>query len=253
MWNPSLYLRFGDERTRPCLDLIQRIGLAEPRRIVDLGCGPGNSTATLRARWPVAQITGVDNSAEMLSQARQSGVDAQWSEADVAQWQPAEPADLIFSNAAFQWIPNQRVILPRLLGHLRPAGVLAIQVPYHLQSPAHVAIEELCAEPPWRAWLDPRPEPFEILEPDGYYRLLAPLTAKLEIWQTTYWHILERPTSIVEWMRGTGLRPYLERLPAEEQETFLAAYQAKVEKAFPAQPDGGALFPFPRLFLVAQR
>ena len=134
MRNPSLYLRFGDERTRPCLDLIQRIGLAEPRRIVDLGCGPRNNTAALRARWPIAQITGVDSSAEMLVQARLSGVEAEWAEADVAEWQPTEPVDLIFSNAAFQWIPNQRILLPRLLGHLQPSGVLAIQIPCPLHS-----------------------------------------------------------------------------------------------------------------------
>ena len=133
---------------------------------------------------------------------------------------------------------------------MRPSGVLAIQIPYQLHSPAHVAIEELCGEPSWRTWLDPPPQPFAILEPEGYYRLLAPLAAKLEIWQTTYWHILESPAAIVEWMRGTGLRPYLERLPAEEHEEFLAAYQAKVERAFPLQSDGRALFPFPRLFLL---
>jgi len=252
MWDPSLYLRFGDQRAQPCLDLIQKIGVADPACAVDLGCGPGNSTTALRARWPRARIIAVDNSPAMLDDARRSDPEVEWIEADIARWRPAQPVDLIFSNAAFQWVPDHRSLLPGLVRCLRASGFLAVQIPYHLHSPAHHAIEELCAEPPWRTWLQPVPRPFEILEPEDYYRILRPMVRGLELWQTTYLHILERPAAIVEWMRGTGLRPYLERIPEAEREAFLRAYGEKVERLFPAQPDGRVLFPFPRLFFVAQ-
>ncbi len=251
MWNPSLYLQFGRERIQPCLDLAQRVELASPERLVDLGCGPGNSTAVLRSRWPSGRISGVDSSRQMLEQARDSGVGADWIEAEIGAWRPPEPVDLIFSNAALQWVRDHAELLPDLAGCLRRPGVLAIQIPYHLPSPAHQAIERLCGEAPWKEWLTPIPQPFEIHDPDFYYRLLAPISRQLDIWQTTYLHILERPSAVVDWMRGTGLRPYLDRLPEAERAGFLAAYRQEVERCFPAQPDGRALFPFPRLFLLA--
>ncbi len=251
-WNPSLYLTFGRERIQPCVDLVQRIVLDAPERIVDLGCGPGNSTAILRGRWPNARITGVDSSAAMLEQARASDVAADWVQGDIASWRPDEPIDLIFSNAALQWVPGHSALLASLLGALRRPGVLAIQIPYHLPSPAHRAILDLCAEPPWNGWLTPPPEPFEIHDPDFYYRLLAPLARRFDAWQTTYIHVLERPAAVADWMRGTGLRPYLERLPEASRNGFLDAYRALMEQVFPPQPDGRALFPFPRLFLLAE-
>ncbi|MCP5116019.1 MAG: trans-aconitate 2-methyltransferase [bacterium] len=250
MWDPSRYLRFGSERTQPCIDLVHRIA-TKPRRIVDLGCGPGNSTAVIRERWPAAEIIGVDRSPQMLEQARQTQLNVTWVEADISAWRPSEPVDLIFSNAALQWVPTHRALLPALLSQLRPGGILAIQIPYHLPSPAHRAIEELCSSEQWRQWLTPAPEPFEILEPAAYYQILAPHTSSLDLWQTTYLHILERPRAIVDWMRATGLRPYLGKLPGDRHDAFLAAYERKVEEAFPAQPDGRVIFPFPRLFLLA--
>ena len=252
MWDPSRYLRFGSERTQPCIDLANRITI-EPGRIVDLGCGPGNSTDVLRTRWPDAEITGVDRSLEMLEQARQTDLDVTWVEADISGYQPFEPVDLIFSNAALQWVPNHRKLLPELLRQLRPGGILAVQIPYHLPSPAHRAIEELCVAEPWRQWLNPVPKPFEILEPSDYYQVLTPHTAQLDLWETTYLHILEKPRAIVDWMQATGLRPYLAKLPEERQDAFLDAYLTKVEQSFPTQPDGRVIFPFPRLFWVALR
>ena len=252
MWRPSLYLKFGNQRTQPCLDLAHRIAATDLSQIVDLGCGPGNSTAVLKAQWPEGRITGVDNSPLMLEQARRNDTEVEWVEADVATWRPRERVDLIFSNAALQWVPDHQTLLPSLLGHLRTPGVLAVQIPYHLHSPAHRIIEALCKESPWRTWLSPAPQPFEILEPDEYYRLLAPLGRKVELWQTTYLHVLERPSAVVEWMQGTGLRPYLEGLPSTERDGFLTAYGQRGEQAFPAQPDGRVLFPFPRLFLLVE-
>jgi len=250
-WNPSLYLEFGGERTQPCLDLVQRIQI-EPRRIVDLGCGPGNSTAVLRARWPEAQVTAVDGSAEMLEQARVNDAAVEWVEGDISVWRPVEAPDLIFTNAALQWVGNHEELLPGLLSRVARGGALAAQIPHHLDTPAHRTIERLCTSSLWAEWLDPPPRPFEILDADDYYRMLAPLARQLDIWETTYWHILENPAAIVQWMTGTGLRPYVERLPEERREDFREAYAEAIELAYPAQPDGRALFPFPRLFIIAR-
>jgi len=250
VWNPTLYLDFDRERTQPCIDLVRHIPI-EPATLADLGCGPGNSTAVLRSRWPAAKITGVDSSVRMLAMARETNPDATWIEADIGRWRPDEPMDLLFSNAALQWAPGHHTLLPDLLQHLRPGGVLAVQIPYHLHSDAHSIIEQLCRRPPWSQWLDPAPQPFEILAPEEYYRLLSPRTASLKIWQTTYWHLLDNPAAIVHWMRATGLRPYLSALPDDQHTGFLRAYAAAIKLAYPAQPDGRALFPFNRLFLLA--
>jgi trans-aconitate 2-methyltransferase len=187
----------------------------------------------------------------MLAKARVSDPGIEWVEADIATWRPAAAPDLIFTNAALQWVPDHRSLLPDLLSCLAPSGLFGMQIPYHLHSRSHQIAEGLCTEPRFAEWLDPAPQPFEILDPDTYYRLLAPLSRRIDIWQTTYWHILEKPAAIVQWMRGTGLRPYLDRLPDAMREEFLAAYTAGIEEAYPAQPDGHALFPFHRIFVLA--
>ena len=249
MWNPSLYLTFGGERTQPCVDLIQRIRI-EPRRIVDLGCGPGNSTAVLRTRWPEAQITGIDTSAEMLEEARAKDPAVEWVLSDITTWKPIEAPDLIFSNAALQWVTNHDTLIPNLAGYVAQHGSIAIQLPYHLDSPAHRIIERLCKGSLWSEWLNPPPQPFEILGPDDYFRLLAPLARRIDIWQTTYWHVLENAAAIVKWMTSTGLRPYLNQLPEDRRTVFLDAYGEAIALAYPPLPDSRVLFPFPRLFVL---
>lgn len=245
-WNPDHYLQFRSERGQPCLDLIARIP-GEIGSIADLGCGPGNSTAMLRGRWPEARVTGIDNSKEMLEKARSEDASVEWLEADLAAWRPQDKIDLIFSNATFQWVKNQRRILPELAAGCR---VFAMQIPFHLQSPAHRAMGWLCEDPRFDRWLTPKPEPFEILTPGVYYDLLATPERRVEIWQTTYFHTLASAAGIVEFLGATGLRPYLDRLPAEEKKNFQQAFGDAVEDLYPAQADGKVLFPFPRLFVL---
>jgi trans-aconitate 2-methyltransferase len=246
-WDPESYLQFRSERDRPCLDLIARIP-GEMTSIADLGCGPGNSTAMLRARWPHARITGIDNSKEMLRKAAAAEVAAEWLEADVSAWRPRDDIDLIFSNATFHWVKDQRRILPELASCCR---VFAMQIPFHLQSPAHRAMAWLCEDPRFERWLTPKPDPFEVLTPQVYYDLLAAPGRTVEIWQTTYYHAIASPHGIVEFLSPTGLRPFLDRLPEEEKENFREAFGDAVAELYPAQGDGRVLFPFPRLFVLA--
>lgn len=245
-WNPDHYLQFRSERGQPCLDLIARIP-GEMTSIADLGCGPGNSTAMLRSRWPEALVTGVDNSMEMLATARSEDPAVEWLDADLATWRPRDRIDLIFSNATFQWVKDQRRLLPELTARCR---VFAMQIPFHLQSPAHRAMGWLCEDPRFDRWLTPKPEPFEILTPGVYYDLLATPDRSVEIWQTTYFHTLASAEGIVDFLGATGLRPYLDRLPAEEKENFRQAFGDAVAELYPAQADGKVLFPFPRLFVL---
>ena len=246
-WNPDHYLQFRSERGQPCLDLIARIP-GEMATIADLGCGPGNSTAMLLARWPEARVIGIDNSKEMLEKAAASDASVEWLEGDVSSWRPQAKIDLIFSNATFQWVKGQRRILPELLTSCR---VFAMQIPFHVQSPAHRAMGWLCEDPRFDKWLTPKPEPFEILTPGGYYDLLEGPGRRLEIWQATYFHRLATAEGIVEFLGATGLRPFLDRLPEEERQRFREAFGESVAELYPPQADGKVLFPFPRLFVVS--
>jgi trans-aconitate 2-methyltransferase len=252
-WHPERYLAFDDHRTRPAADLLARVGLHAPGRIVDLGCGPGNSTALLAARWPDADVVGVDGAPAMLEKARASSVRAKWLEADIGDWTPAAPVDLAFSNAALQWLPDHRMLLPRLLGHLRPGGVLAIQMPRNFQAASHVALREVAAQPPWAARLEGvlRAEP--VATPAWYHELLAPLTATLEIWQTEYLQALEGEDPVLRWTESTALRPVLQTLDEDASAAFKSAYAARLREAYPRRSDGTTLFPFLRLFIVARR
>jgi len=211
-WNPEQYLKFDDERTRPCRDLVARIALDHPRRIVDLGCGPGNSTAVLAQRWPDAILTGVDRSAEMICAARHKSPHLQWEESDISTWTACEPFDLVFSNAALQWVPDHHLTVPRLFGMVGPGGALAWQVPANLDAPAHHLMRELAASPPWRGHFGETVREWFVHPPHFYYDLLAPWAAHVDLWMTEYFHIVESPAAIVEWYQGTGLRPFLDRL-----------------------------------------
>jgi len=253
-WDPSQYGRFERERAQPFFDLVARMPDGDVRRAADLGCGPGTLTRTLVARWPDAVVWGVDSSAEMLrtALAERPLPNLRFVEADLATWEPDAPLDRIVSNAALQWLPDHAHLLERLIGRLAPGGALAVQMPNTDDAPTHTALAALCDESPWReklrgAALRPRIE-----SPAWYADRLAGLGLDVELWETTYYHRLARPSDVVEWIKGSALRPVLSKLDARDAEAFLAAYDARIERAFPAGPHG-VLLPYPRLFFVATR
>lgn len=250
-WDDQQYLRFADERTRAARDLLARVPLQAAHTLVDLGCGPGNATALLAERWPQARIVGVDSSAEMLRSARRNLPQLEWVEADLRSWRPDAPVDLIFANAVMQWLPDHTTLLPALLQQLRPGGVLAIQMPRNYHEPSHRLMRETPG--PWAPRLAAAQAIAPLPDVAWYYDLLTPLTSRIDLWQTTYEHVLADADAIVEWVRGTGLRPFLEALQDDERAAYLAAYRAGIDAAYPRRSDGRRLFSFPRLFLVVTR
>lgn len=251
-WNPGTYLAFADQRTRPAAELLARVPVERPARVIDLGCGPGNSTALLAARWPDAQLEGLDSSAEMLTQARASGVPAGWVLADLANWVPAASYDVIFSNATFQWVPDQAALFPRLMGFVKPGGVFAFQVPVNFDAPSHVLLWETAADPRWKRKLEAIRET-ERGRPELYYGILKRHASALDIWQTEYLQVMEGEDAVYRWISGTALRPYVQALDGADREAFIAAYKAKLNAAYPRRADGATLFPFQRLFVVATK
>lgn len=251
-WNPRLYLTFEDERTRPPRDLLAQVPLERPRRVVDVGCGPGNSTELLAARWPDAEVIGVDNSPAMIEQARARLPAAGFELGDLATWQPPEGTDLVFGNAVFQWVPDHLAVLERLLAGLPEGGVLAVQMPDNVEEPSHRLMRATAANGPWAERLAGAAR--DVLPSVGaYYDRLKPLARHVDIWHTFYNHPLEGASAIADWFRSTGLRPYLSPLDEEERAAFLADYTARLAEAYPARVDGRVLLRFPRLFIVAVR
>lgn len=249
-WEPERYLQFADERLRPAQDLLARIPLAAPARVVDLGCGPGNVTRLLSDRWPLAQITGVDSSAAMLERARLVLPEARFELADIASWTPTEAPDLIFSNAALHWLDDHPALFPRLLSLLAPGDVLAVQMPGNFDAPSHRLIRELAAAPAWADALAGARMGSVLGMPD-YHRILAPQCRRLFLWESFYWQSLSGPAPVLDWLRGTTLLPYLAPLTAEAQAQFLAALAPQLAEAYPGDAAGTTLFPFRRIFLVA--
>jgi len=253
-WDADLYLRFAEERTRPALDLLARVAIGEPRRVIDLGCGPGNSTALLRSRWPNAEVFGLDNSGEMIAAAATTYPDGKWITADMSAWTDPQPFDLIYSNAALQWVPNHAALLPRLFQLVAPQGALAIQMPRHLQSPVHQLMLEISMQQQWRHRLDRARIAIGVEEPAFYYDVLQAQVCRVDLWETEYLHVMDNPAAIVTWIRGTGLRPFSQALADDQQRRhFEELLLAGVERAYPRRPDGRVLFPFRRLFLVAYK
>jgi trans-aconitate 2-methyltransferase len=250
-WNPAQYLKFAGARARPALDLLERVTLEAPATVYDLGCGPGTVTRLLAARWPVARVVGVDSSPDMLARAAQEGGAAAWQRADLAAWVPEAPADLLYSNAALHWLDGHAGLFPRLLGFLKPDGALAVQMPRNHAAPSHTCMVEAAEAGPWRERLKPLLRPSPVSPPAFYYDLLAPRAARLDIWETEYLHVLEGDNPVVEWTRGTALKPLLDALDGAERTAFLADYAGRVARAYPPRRDGRTLFPFRRLFLVA--
>ena len=252
-WDPKQYLKFSDHRLRPALDLMARIALDDPRSIYDLGCGPGNITCLLAERWPGATVTGIDSSPDMLAKARKEAPAIAFGQADIARWSPPAPADLLFSNATLHWLDDHAGLLPRLASHLALGGVLAIQIPSNSASPSHLLMEEAAQAGPWRTKLAQlRPVYRSVETPDAYYRILAPVMREVDIWETTYLHVLEGDNPVVEWTKGTALRPYLDALAEPERSLFLSTYEMRIAAAYPRQPDGRTLLPFRRIFIVAR-
>lgn len=255
-WNPALYRRFEDERTRPAAELLARVPLRRSTVVVDLGCGPGNSTELLAGRFDGARIMGVDNSAAMLASARERLPGAAFIEADIAHWSPApgEAPDLLFANAALQWVPDHAALLPRLFGLLAPGGVLAVQMPDNWDEPSHHGMREVARDPAWAAQIgDAGRLRTPLLGLTRYYDLLAPLAAEVDVWHTVYQHRMAGPAAIVEWLRSTGLRPFVDPLSEALRADFLAAYERRIDAAYPPRADGRRLLAFPRLFIVARK
>ena len=250
-WDPQQYARFAGQRLRPALDLIARIPIEHPRTVVDLGCGTGNVTKILRARWPRADITGVDGSPQMLAEARKAEANIGWEQIDIAAWNPAAQFDLVFSNAALHWLDDHPALFARLSGKVAAGGALAVQLPRNFGAPSHAVMHELASSPPWRDALATLLRPQPVLSPEAYYGLLAPNARSLDIWETEYLQILEGENPVAEWTKGTWLAPLLAALAPGARAAFESEYRRRVAQAYPRQPDGKTLFPFRRLFIVA--
>jgi len=249
-WDPKTYLAYGEERTRPAADLLARVPVDRPERVADLGCGPGNSTALLRSRWPDCKIDAIDFAPEMLDDARASGVNARFIEADIANWQPEAQYDVIYSNAALQWLSGHEKLLPRLLSFVKPGGALAVQVPRNFDELCHRLIRQAVADPRWKSELTEVRDWWNVLEPEAYFDLLSPLARAVDLWETRYFHILEGKDPIFHWMLGTGLRPFAAALKSPLKEAFLEHYRGLLAAAYPPRAGGETIHRFLRLFFV---
>lgn len=256
-WDPRQYLKFSDHRLRPALELLERVTVDSPGAVYDLGCGAGQVTRLIAERWPEARVFGVDHSREMLAQAASEPGRVEWIEADIGSWRPAEPAGLIYSNATLHWLENHDQLFPRLLGFLEPGGCLAVQMPLSWGAPSHRLMRETLADggPGGRALGSERLRQTVarkwVEDAAGYYDLLAGSTSGLDIWETEYLQVLEGEDAVLEWVKGTGLRPVLNGLEGDERALFLREYTLRLREAYPRRTDGRTLYPFRRLFLVA--
>ena len=280
MWDPGTYLRFGNERARPFFDLLSRVGAEDPEFVADLGCGPGNLTAALAARWPGARVLGVDNSPEMIEAAQaeaatpemlgaaarrnaaspETGRGAgaavepgqlQFRLADIRAWRPEQPVDVITCNAVLQWIPGHEELLTEWVRWLAPGGWLAFQLPGNFDQPSHTILRELASEPQWKPLLGGAQLNRQAGDPADYLALLAGAACEVDAWETTYLHVLPGTDAVVDWYRGSGLRPVLAALPPALADEFVAAYRDRIQAAYPAAPYGTVL-PFRRVFVVAR-
>lgn len=261
-WSATQYLKFGNERTRAVRDLVSQLPLTSPRRIIDMGCGPGNSTALLAARFPDADVSGMDSSPDMLSKAREALPGTPFFQADLKTFEPEPGTDLLFSNAVFHWLRTEDRIptILRLLRTQEPGGVFAFQVPDNYEEPSHKAMRETALlDGPWREHFQAlpagrRPDLDPIETPGDYYDALVPYCQRVDIWHVLYQHVLDAPSSIVEWVKGTGLMPFLNALPTQEvRDAYLKAYEQRLGELYPRLADGKVMLRYPRLFVVATR
>jgi trans-aconitate 2-methyltransferase len=254
-WSAAQYVSFEAERTRPVRDLLAAVPTSTARRVIDLGCGPGNSTEVLAARFPEAELSGLDSSADMVAAARLRLPGVTFDQAGIEAWNPTDRYDVILANAVLQWVPNHQTLLPSLLSHLTEGGSLAVQMPDNLEEPAHRLMRQVAAAGPWAAKLSGAAGArTERRAAEWYYRLLRPHAARVDVFRTTYHHVLAGGTdAVIEWFKGSGLRPFLAPLDTMEMAAYLADYRAGLLEVYPPMPDGSVLLPFPRLFLVATR
>lgn len=251
-WDPTQYLKFAGERLRPAIDLLLRVPVVSPKSVVDLGCGAGNLAPLIRQRWPQAQLTGVDSSASMLAKARADYPDANFIEADIARWRPAQPVDVLYSNAALHWLDDHETLIPGLLDAIAPGGWLAIQMPRNFGAPSHTSIVETIEQGSWRARLEPHLRRKPVAEPAHYWRLLCARAKSLEIWESEYLQVLSGDNPVAEYTKGTWLKQFLDRLEEPERSAFEAEYRRRVARHYPPEKGGRTLFPFRRLFILAQ-
>jgi trans-aconitate 2-methyltransferase len=253
-WSAKQYSAFEEERTRPVRDLVAAVPHSERpvRFAIDLGCGPGNSTEVLAQRFPQAAVSGIDSSGDMIEAAKKRMPDVPFAVADIAAWHAAQPMDVILANASLQWLPDHATLYPRLAAQLAPGGHLAVQTPDNLEEPAHRLAREVAAAPAFADRIGTVRHPARHSAID-YYAMLRPHCSRVDVWRTTYYHPLAGAAAVVEWFKGSALRPYLALLDASQQAAFLARYQEAIAQAYPALADGSVLLPFPRLFIVASR
>lgn len=252
-WDAGQYHKFSQERSRPFVDLLAQVRSEDVRSIADLGCGTGNLTKTLLDRWPAARVVGVDNSPEMLAKSETLAIPGkvEFVRSDIATWLSDGPLDLIISNAALHWVADHEGLLTRLTAMLSGRGTLAVQMPDRFETPSQLAIEEMVARPRWSSLEGVGLSRDSVMPVEWYVRRLIKLGFNVNAWQTTYIHVLSGADPVLEWLKGTGLRPLLVRL-GEQAEEFLGELAPLLRKAYP-QEDGVTLFPFPRLFFVATR
>jgi trans-aconitate 2-methyltransferase len=252
-WNPGAYRRFEAERTRPAAELLARVPPLPRRRVFDLGCGPGNSTELLVARYPDSEIVGLDSSPDMIAAARHRLPQVNFMQGDIVNWR-GEAAELVFANAVMHWVPGHIGVMAGLARGLAPLGCLAVQAPDNENEPTHALMREVAGRPRFRAKLEGSAGARETIGSFADYDdALAPICEVVDIWRTTYVHQMESHAAIVAWVESAGLRPFLEPLDTDERAEFLELYRAEIARAYPERPRGGVLLPFPRLFIVACR
>jgi trans-aconitate 2-methyltransferase len=253
-WNAEHYLKFGDERTRAASDLAARIEVERPKTIVDLGCGPGNSTQILKLRWSESEISGVDNSKEMIEAAKQSFPGQTWNLADIAEWEPVTAMDVVYSNATLQWLPNHSALIRRLFSFVASHGALAFQIPSSTFATVRTLIHEISRSAVWTHRMNASRTALTMESTAFYYDTLATVATRLDIWETEYNHVMESHNSIVDWIASTGLRPFISVLAtAAEREQFVSELRNRVALSYETRSDGKVLFPFRRTFVIAYR
>jgi trans-aconitate 2-methyltransferase len=255
-WDPAKYVEFGNHRDRPYFDLTARVHADDPSRVVDLGCGPGNLTATLAERWPDAEVVGIDSSAEMLRKAADHSsrfANLSFSRQDITEWMPSDLTDVVVSNAALQWVPGHPALLAGWLAALSPGAWFALQVPGNFGSPSHVLMRQLAGSGRWKDKLDGVLRHDDaVAEPAEYLNIMLDAGCDADAWETTYQQVLQGPDPVLEWVRGAGLRPVLAALGPEEAAEFEAEYSVLLRDAYPATAHG-TVFPFRRIFAVARK
>ncbi len=251
-WNPDLYLKYKNERTQPSIDLVSRINIEKPRSVIDIGCGPGNSTQVLAERWPEAKTTGFDSSPAMIEKAKSDYPHMQWIQGDASAIATDTKYDIVFSNATIQWIPDHEQLIPRFLGLVEKGGALAVQIPKFRDMPMGMIVGRVAAKGRWKNRTVECEKLFTYHDYGFYYDILSEQARSVDMWETSYIHVMESHEAVLDWIRSTGLRPYLDRLEGEtDKKHFENDVLEEMEKNYPLQKNGRVLFPFKRLFFIA--